>query len=338
MSILITIIGFGIMVFLHELGHFLTAKSFGVLIHEFAIGMGPKIFSFGKGETKYSLRLLPLGGYVKLEGENDLEENTNPRSFSNLSPFKRIIVLVSGALMNILLGILIFTVINLKVGIQPTVISGIPEEFPTNNEIFVLGDEITELDGTNVHTMDDVSLFMSRNNSKTIDITIERDGKELTLEDFKLHETQNGYKLGVMFNPKKAGIFESAQFALYDTVNVTKAVYFAVGDLITGKEDINNLSGPVEIVGAVGQVTEQTQGETRLIMILLLFAMISVNLGIFNLLPFPALDGGSIIFALYELITRKKVKSEIVGYASVIGFILLMVLALYVTVGDILAL
>lgn len=338
MSILITIIGFGIMVFLHELGHFLTAKRFGVLVHEFAIGMGPKIFSFGKGETKYSLRLLPLGGYVKLEGENDVEENTNPRSFSNLPPFKRIIVLVSGALMNILLGILIFTVINLKVGIQPTVIGGIPEEFPSNKEIFAVGDEITELDETNVHTMDDVSLFMSRNSGKTIDITVERDGREFTIEDFKLHETPNGYKLGVMFNAKKAGIFESAKFALYDTVNVTKAVYFAVGDLITGKEDINNLSGPVEIVGAVGQVTEQTKGETRLIMILLLFAMISVNLGIFNLLPFPALDGGSIIFALYELITRKKVKSEIVGYASVIGFVLLMMLALYVTVGDILAL
>lgn len=338
MSILITIIGFGIMVFLHELGHFLTAKRFGVLVHEFAIGMGPKIFSFGKGETKYSLRLLPLGGYVKLEGENDVEENTNPRSFSNLPPFKRIIVLVSGALMNILLGILIFTVINLKVGIQPTVIGGIPEEFPSNKEIFAVGDEITELDETNVHTMDDVSLFMSRNSEKTIDITVERDGREFTVEDFKLHETPNGYKLGVMFNAKKAGIFESAKFALYDTVNVTKAVYFAVGDLITGKEDINTLSGPVEIVGAVGQVTEQTQGETRLIMILLLFAMISVNLGIFNLLPFPALDGGSIIFALYELITRKKVKSEIVGYASVIGFVLLMMLALYVTVGDILAL
>lgn len=338
MSILITIIGFGIMVFLHELGHFLTAKRFGVLVHEFAIGMGPKIFSFGKGETKYSLRLLPLGGYVKLEGENDVEENTNPRSFSNLPPFKRIIVLVSGALMNILLGILIFTVINLKVGIQPTVIGGIPEEFPSNKEIFAVGDEITELDETNVHTMDDVSLFMSRNSEKTIDITVERDGREFTIEDFKLHETPNGYKLGVMFNAKKAGIFESAKFALYDTVNVTKAVYFAVGDLITGKEDINTLSGPVEIVGAVGQVTEQTQGETRLIMILLLFAMISVNLGIFNLLPFPALDGGSIIFALYELITRKKVKSEIVGYASVIGFVLLMMLALYVTVGDILAL
>ena len=338
MSILITIIGFGIMVFLHELGHFLTAKSFGVLVHEFAIGMGPKIFSFGKGEIKYSLRLLPLGGYVKLEGENDIEENTNPRSFSNLPPFKRVIVLVSGALMNILLGILIFTVINLKVGIQPTVIGSIPEEFSGNKEIFKVGDEITELNGTNVHTMDDVSLFMSRNSSKAIDITVERNGKELAIEDFKLHETQNGYKLGVVFNPKNAGVLESIEFAFYDTVNVTKAVYFAVGDLITGKEDINSLSGPVEIVGAVGQVTEQTQGETRLIMILLLFAMISVNLGIFNLLPFPALDGGSIVFALYELITRKKVKSEIVGYASVIGFVLLMVLALYVTVGDILAL
>lgn len=326
------------MVFLHELGHFLTAKSFGVLVHEFSIGMGPKIFSFGKGETKYSLRILPLGGYVKLEGENDVEENDNPRSFSNLHPFKRIIVLVSGALMNILLGILLFTIINIKVGIQPTVIGAIPEEFPSNREVFMVGDEITELDGTNVHTMDDISLFMNRNKSETVDITLERKGKVVTISDFNLHKTQAGYKLGVIFPPKKATLFESLEFAYYDTVNVTKAVYYAVGDLICGREDIDSLSGPVEIVGAVGQVTQQTSGETTAIMILLLFAMITVNLGIFNLLPFPALDGGSIIFALYELITKKKVKSEIVGYASMIGFVLLMALALYVTVGDILAL
>ena len=117
MAILITIIGFGIMVVLHELGHFILAKSFGVQVHEFAVGMGPKIVSFGRGETKYSLRLFPIGGFVKLEGENELEENDNPRSFSNLKPFKRILVLLAGAVMNILLGILIFAFINIKVKI-----------------------------------------------------------------------------------------------------------------------------------------------------------------------------------------------------------------------------
>ena len=338
MAILITIIGFGVMVFLHELGHFITAKSFGVLVHEFSLGMGPKIFSFGKKETKYSLRLLPLGGYVKLEGEIETD-NTSNRAFSNLHPFKRIIVLISGAIMNIILGILLFTIINFSIGIQPTVIQSIPAEFTENNKYFSVGDEITELNGTNVHTMDDVSLYMSRHHSDTIDITIERNGQEKIIKNFKLHKTDAGYKIGVNFTypPKKASIFESMEYSVYDTVNVTKAVYFAVGDLITGKQDVDSLSGPVEIVGAVGQVTSQTQGKTTVMLILYLFAIISVNLGIFNLLPFPALDGGSIVFALYELVTRKKVKSEVLGYASTIGFILLMLLALYVTVGDILA-
>ena len=268
MAILITIIGFGIMVFLHELGHFIAAKRFGVLVHEFAIGMGPKLVSFGKGETKYSLRLLPIGGYVRLEGEGELEENDNPRSFSNLAPIKRIIILFAGAFMNILLGFLLFTFINLNAGIVPP---------------------------------------------------------------FK---TDYGYKLGVVFETKKGNFFECAEFAVYDTIYITKAVIFALGDLISGRVGINSLSGPVEIVSVVGSVAS-TQSDYTFISVLMLFAMITVNLGVFNLLPFPALDGGSIIFALYELITKRKVKSEIVGYASMIGFALLMILAVIVTVGDI---
>ncbi len=326
------------MILLHELGHFIAAKRFGVLVHEFAIGMGPKIFSFDKGETKYSLRLFPIGGYVKLEGENDLEENDDPRSFSNLHPLKRIIVLISGALMNVFLGFIIFTIINVSVGIVPTVIDSIPDEFTNRQTYLQSGDEILKLDNTRVRTNDDVLLFMSRYDAeKPISITLKRNGERVTVNEFSPIKTDMGYKLGVVFKNEDSSLFKSAQFAIYDTVYITKAVLYAVGDLITGKVGMNSLSGPVEIVAVVDSVAS-ANSEYTFLSILMLFAMITVNLGVFNLLPFPALDGGSIIFALYELVTRKKAKSEIVGYASIVGFVLLMLLAVFVTAGDIAAL
>ena len=331
MAVLITLIGFGIMVLVHEFGHFAVAKKYGVLVHEFAIGMGPKIFSFGKGETKYSLRLLPLGGYVKLEGEGELEENNNPRSFSNLSPIKRIAVLVSGALMNLLLGILLFTIINASIGISTTTIKKLT--YDDLQTALKPQDRIIRLDNTRVHTFKDIALFMSRYQGGKLSITVKREQKieKLTVNPRK---TEEGYLLGAHFENRRGSFFENIQHAIYDAIYIVKAVFFSLSDLITGKIGINSLSGPVEIVSVVKDVTTEVNSVT-LINILMLFAMITVNLGVFNLLPFPALDGGSIVFALYELITRKKVKPEIVGYAGFIGFILLMALALIVTVGDI---
>ena len=333
MSILITIIGFGVMILLHELGHFLAAKRFGVTVHEFSIGMGPKIFSVKKNETTYSLRLFPIGGYVKLEGETKADDETDKASFINLHPLKRIIVLFAGAFMNLLLGILIFTVINANMGVSPSVIHSIPAEFK-NESPFNPGDEIIRLNNTRTHTYDDVSLFLSRNTDKNITVTFLRNGEKEIIKDMPLFKTDYGYKLGVTFSSKDASFFESIRYAMYDTVYITKAVVFALSDLITGRVGLNALSGPVEIISVVGEVTE-TKNEYTLFTVLMLFAMITVNLGIFNLLPFPALDGGSIIFALYELLTKRKVKEEIVGYVTAAGFVLLMLLAVFVTAGDI---
>lgn len=340
MAVLITVIGFGIMIFLHELGHFLTAKKFGVLVHEFAIGMGPKIFSFGKGETKYSVRLFPIGGFVKLEEEiePESEKSDNPRSFSNLSPGKRIIILVSGAFMNVLLGFLIFVIINSNVGIVPTIVDYIPDSYSAYQNVLQPGDEVIRLNETRVHTNDDVLLFMSRlSPDENISITFKRAGDTQVIRDFTPIETEYGHKIGVSFKKEDASLIKCAQFAVYDTIYITKAVILALGDLLTGRVGVNSLSGPVEIVTVVDAVASQ-QSKYTFISILYLFAMITVNLGVFNLLPFPALDGGSIIFAFYELITKRKIKSEIVGYAGVIGFALLMLLAIYVTAGDIIAL
>ena len=337
MSILITIIGFGIMIFLHELGHFIAAKRFGVLVHEFSIGMGPKLFSRKSGETQYSVRLFPIGGYVKLEGETQTEEEqdaNNPRSFINLTPIKRIIILAAGAFMNVLLGFIIFTIINMNTGVTPSKVYSVPEEFSQSSSYFQPGDELVKLDNTRVHTFNDVALFMSRCNKDEISVTLRRDGKVIVYDNFKPLETKYGRMLGISFGRQEASILKSAEFAVYDTVYITKAVFFAIGDLFTGKAPVSSLSGPVEIVSVVGDVAS-VKDEYTYLNILMLFAMITVNLGVFNLLPFPALDGGSIIFALYELITRKKVKNEIIGYATTIGFVLLMVLAVFVTAGDV---
>lgn len=336
MAILITLIGFGIMVFLHELGHFLVAKKFGVLVHEFAIGMGPKLLSFGRGETKYSLRLIPIGGFVRLEGEGEESKDNDPRSFSNLKPLKRIAILVAGATMNIILGWIIFIIINVNVGITPSVVNDISPDVNAAQNVLQKGDEIVKLNSTRIHTFDDVALFMSRTDGGEINIKYKRDGKTYT-DTIKPYLTDSGYKLGIVFAPQECNFFKAAEYAVYDTVYISKAVILAVGDLITGRQSIDALSGPVEIVSVVDSVASQENSYAYL-SILMLFAMITVNLGIFNLLPFPALDGGSIIFALYELIFRKKIKQEIIGYVGFIGFALLMLLAVYVTVGDIRAL
>ena len=178
-SIIVTIIAFGIMVMLHELGHFLTAKKFGVTVHEFSIGMGPCLFKWGKGETQYSLRLLPLGGYVKLEGED--EESDNPRAFSNISPIKRICILVAGAVMNVLLGFLCFVIINnVYPRVQVPVISEVVEQSAAEEAGLLVGDEIVKLNNTRVATQSDVSLFMMENPEK-VKLTYIRDGKRETV-------------------------------------------------------------------------------------------------------------------------------------------------------------
>lgn len=334
MSIIITILAFGVMIFIHELGHFITAKHFGVLVHEFSMGMGPKLFSFKKGETSYSLRLFPIGGYVKLEGETESEDETDPRSFINLSPIKRIIVLFSGALMNILLGFMIFIIINFSTGIMPSIVASVPEEL--NQTLIKPGDEIIRLNNTKIHTFDDVSLFMSRYDKDELSLTVKRNGQKLKFDNYKLFNTDSGYKIGVSFETKKGTLLENIEYASYDTLFTTKVVLYALGDLITAKIPVSTLSGPVEIVSVVGEATNsQNINDYTYLWLLSLVAMISVNLGVFNLLPFPALDGGSIVFAIYELITRKKVKSEVIGYVTAVGFILLMILAVFVTAGDI---
>lgn len=337
-SIIVTIIAFGIMVMLHELGHFLTAKKFGVTVHEFSIGMGPLIFKWGKGETQYSLRLLPLGGYVKLEGEE--EESDNPKAFSNISPIKRICILVAGAAMNVLLGFLCFVIINnVYPKVQVPVISEIVENSAAEQVGLMVGDEIIKLNNTRVATQSDVSLFMM-SNPYEIDITYLRDGekKEVTLYP----AVQDGRLLiGFKASVKELNFLETLEYSYYDTRYVVKAVLVSIKMMFTGEAKVSDMSGPVGVVQVVGDAAASAQpyGSLAVVMqVLMLFAMISVNLGVFNLLPFPALDGGSIIFAFIELVTRKKLKQEVLGYINLAGLLVILGLGIYIMFSDIIKL
>ena len=343
-SILITVVALGIMVCLHELGHMIVAKCFGVLVNEFSIGMGPKLFSFKPGETTYSLRLLPLGGYVQMDGENEDAEETQTadtgRTFRGLKPWKRFVVLAAGATINIILGLLMFAVINKCTYVQLPVVTEITEGYEESS-VFLTGDEILKIGGTRIHTFQDLNMELAEPDVQTadkLDVTVRRDGKKLVLSA-PLYPTESGKKLMLVFGDivRSPGIFTSLKYACYDTVYVVKAVVKAVGDLIVGRQSMDSLSGPVEIVSVVDDMASTGSPYTWL-NLLSLFALITVNLGVFNLLPIPGLDGGQILFLLIEKISGKEIKPKLIGMINAIFFALLALLAVYVTFSDIMGL
>ncbi len=339
-SIVITILALGAMICIHEMGHMVAAKCFGVYVKEFSIGMGPKLFSIRPRETVYSLRLLPIGGYVQMEGEGydgDGEEPVDTsRSFRHLKPWKRFIILAAGATLNVILGLVIFAVVNINSSVVPTVITG-PSEGYEKVSVFKAGDEILRVGGSRTHTYQDVVMKLSEpeiQKRDSVDVVVRRDGKKLTL-DAPLYGKEGGKLMMVGFEAiYKPGFFTSLRYAVYDTGFVVKAVVGAVGDLITGRQSVDSLSGPVEIVSVVDDVSSAKSPYTWL-SLLSLFALITVNLGVFNLLPIPALDGGQILFLLIEKIIGKEIKPSVAGTINTVFFALLMLLAVYVTVDDI---
>ncbi len=336
-SIIVTVIAFGIMVMLHEAGHFFAARRFGVTVHEFSIGMGPLLFARKKKETQYSVRLLPLGGYVKLEGEE--EESDDPRAFGNIHPLKRICVLAAGAAMNVILGFLCFVIITVIMGAAETnVIGKVIENSPADLCGLEPGDKIVRLGNTSIGMRDDIDLYMM-GAGDSVDVTVKRGSEKLKFSLKPMDES--GRKIiGIIPEVKELGVIDTAVYSAYRTRYVVRAVFFSLGQLFTGKAGVKDLSGPVGIVKVVDDTTEAVQetGASPMalfVTLLNLFGMISVNLGIFNLLPFPALDGGSIIFAFIELVTRKKQNRDILGYINLIGLALILGLGIFVMWSDI---
>ena len=334
MYIIYALLGFSLLIIVHELGHFVMAKVNGIKVEEFAIGMGPKILSTQGKETKYSIGLFPIGGYVKMMGEE--EEVQDERSFSSKSPIRRISVIIAGATMNFLFAIIIFTVFLNKFGYSLPKVNSLIENMPAVEAGLQEGDKFLKVNGSRVFSADDLTIGISLAKDNPINFLVERNGekKEVTVTP-KLTE-ENGrerYMIGFGFeridNP---GIVQSFKQSFKETLSVISQTYKSLKMMIMGEVNFKtDVGGPVSIIRMSSEAAKN--GIWNLMYFI---AFISINLAVFNMLPFPALDGGWTVILLIELITRRKVPDKVVGAMNYVGIMLLFVLMIIVTIKDIL--
>lgn len=343
MYIILAIIFFGVLIAIHEFGHFSAAKLLGVKVNEFAIGMGPAILKKQKGETLYSLRCLPIGGYCAMEGED--EDTGDPRSFTIQPGWKKFIILVAGSFMNFLLGLIIVLIIYSSAqGFYSPVISDFVGGCPYEGESALqVGDEIYKIDGHRIYFASNVSTILSRG-GETHDIVVIRDGEKTELEDFALtpqeYEGYSAPMYGFSFAVEDATFWNTLKYSWYNTLDFVRTVWFALADLVAGAVGVDELSGPVGIVSLINDVGQSAESAKMAISdIAYLGAFIAVNIAVMNLLPLPALDGGRVFFLILNgavhLVSKKRIPARYEGYVHATGMVLLLALSAYVMYNDI---
>ncbi|MBE6855509.1 MAG: peptidase [Ruminococcus sp.] len=340
-DILIAILVFGVIIAVHEFGHFAVAKACGIRVNQFAIGMGPAIFKFQRGETEYALRLLPIGGYCAMEGEDS--ESTDDRAFRKKSVPKRIAVVVAGAAMNLLLGFVLVLITTCLSDLVPsTTISRFHKDDAGNSVAtseqcgLQVDDKILSINGMRVFTDGDISYKLSYTEDPTFDLVVERNGEKVTLNDVTFLNTKTEGRLDFGIYGYEKTPLNVLSYSFRETISIGRMIWMSLFDLITGKYGFHDLSGPVGIVTAIGDAASTgTTIKQHLQSLIPMMSMITINVGIFNLLPLPALDGGRLIFLIVEAIRRKPVKPEHEGLVHIIGLVLLFVLMIAVTFNDI---
>lgn len=334
MNILIALLVLGVIIFIHELGHFSAAKFFKMPVSEFAIGMGPQVYSYDTMKTTYSIRAIPIGGFVNIEG---MEVDSKVEDGFNTKPaYARFIVLIAGVFMNFLLAfvVLFFTIYNNGV-YKPDTRAIVGEVFPNvkAEKLIKPGDKILKIDGNEIKNWDDISKAISkRKNSDFIEIELDRENKLIT-ENVELTKEENADKmfLGIIpqLNKEKISIAEAAKLSINNGVKIVEETITGLKMVITGKVKTQELTGPIGIIKVVGDASKQGAS-----MVFWLMALISVNIGVLNLLPLPALDGGRIIFVILEILgikVNKKVEEKV----HVAGMIFLFALIIFITTNDI---
>lgn len=329
----VAIILFLILIVIHEVGHFIAAKLLGVRVNEFAIGFGPKLFKWGKGETKYAVNLVPLGGYCAMEGED--EESADERAFCRKKPWRRLLIVVMGAVFNLILGFVLIAVTLIpEQRFTTTTVANFYENAVSEQYGLQAGDEIVAVDGRKIFTTYDLSYAFSNVDDGAIDITVKRDGKKVKLDGvkFKTEGIDGINYLTVDFYVEgKDKSFTSFIGHTFDTaISNCAVVYRSLIDLITGRYGISAMSGPVGVTVAIGTVAKESLKSLIQVM-----ALITINLGLFNLLPLPALDGGRIVFIVFEMIFRKPVPQKYEAIVHAVGMALLLLLMAVVTFKDI---
>lgn len=338
MKILIAIILFSVLIIFHELGHFLVAKKNGIRVYEFTLGLGPTLVGFKKGDTKYCLKLLPFGGSCVM-GED--EESDEPDAFNNKSVWVRIAVVAAGPIFNFILAFLFAIIIIACAGYDEPKVQQVTPGFPAEEAGIKPGDTIIKLNNDRIRVYREISLFVAMHQKETVDVVYERDGKryEATLEP-KLDAESGNYYLGFSSNGQrtKGNALKVLQYSLREVEYWIETTFKSLGMIFRGKVSADDVSGPVGIVSAIGDTYEQSKqdGLYYVILNMLNFAiLLSANLGVMNLLPIPALDGGRLLFLFIEAVRGKPINREKEGLVHFIGFALLMALMVFVLFNDI---
>lgn len=331
---LIMILVFGILIFIHELGHFVTARLCGVSIKEFAIGMGPTVVSWNskKYETRYAIRLLPIGGFVSMVGED--EESDSKDAFCNKSVFKRALIVVMGPLMNLVLGFLIMMIFVFS---QPNLVSTTIAQFNDNaisNEKLMVGDTVVKVDNTSVHTANDLVYELMNKGHEPVDMTVIRNNEKIVVEDVEFPTfEESGTKFGdcdFKLYIEKSNFSNYLKHSFYRSCSTVKMVVDSLIGLLTGRYGLSAVSGPIGVAEVVGDVAK-----VNFFNLFYIASVLSINLGVFNLIPFPALDGGRLLFLIIEAVRRKPINKNVESYINFVGIMLLFGLMIVVTFKDI---
>ena len=345
--IIAALLVFGILIAVHELGHFLAAKACGVRVNEFAIGMGPVLWKKQRGDTQYSLRAFPVGGFCAMEGEE--EDSDDPAALNRQGFWKKLIIFAAGAAMNFLTGlIIIFCLYAPAQGFYQPVISGFAEGCPLESaDGLQTGDRLVSIDGERVYIYSDVSLLLGLNKTGTFDLVVDRGGEKVRLDDFAMtrqtytDQSGNAYSgYGIYFGAAAATFGDKLAYTWNNAVDFVRLVRLSLQMLFTGQAGLRDLSGPVGIVSTMVQVGEQAKTTQAAVEnIAYIAALIAVNLAVMNLLPLPALDGGRIFFLIINaaamLLFRKQVPAKYENYIHFAGLILLLALMVVLVFSDV---
>ncbi|MBU3159245.1 RIP metalloprotease RseP [Clostridium frigoris] len=329
--IIMAILAFSLLVIIHELGHFMMCKLNGVKVSEFSLGMGPKLFGIKGKETEYLIKAFPVGGYVKMEGEE--ESSSDPRSFTNKTPVQKLSIVSAGAIMNLILAVFLFAIVGGAKGYILPIVGKIVPNSPAMNAGLKVGDTITKVGKVKTDRWDEFINVVYASKGESMNIKVLRDSKliDISLKPVK-NVKENRYIIGIFVSgvEKKLNFGESVGYGFSQTVDTAKQTFGFFGSLFKGQVSGSDVGGPISIM-RISTKAAQT-GFTTL---LYFTALMSVQLGIFNIIPFPALDGGWIFMLLFEIISGKKLDDNKVGTINYIGFMFLMALMVIIVIKDI---
>lgn len=331
MYILYAILAFSILILIHELGHFIMAKANNVMVEEFSLGMGPKLFGIQGKETKYLIKAFPIGGYVKMLGDENA--SLDPRAFNNKKPLQKLSIVIAGPIMNLVLGIFLFALIAGNKGYMAPIIDKLTPNGPAQAAGLLPGDKLVKINNSGILTWEDFVTGIYTSNGNPVTITYSRDSKLNTLKLSPVKDTElNRYIVGIYPSEvTKPNIVQSVKYGFIESWSLTKQTAGFFKTLFTGKASMNDFGGPVTIIKFSGAAAK-----AGILSLMAFAAYISIQLAIFNIIPFPALDGGFIFLFLFEIITGKKVDDNKVGIINYFGFAILMMLMVFVTIKDIL--